>query len=212
METLKETLTNPFDGLNGKPQEFQKKCAEIAEELFKNYCIECGTNKYYFAEIEFYYYDKKDFKDEWNIVTYARDGYDAGSLFYHLSGVDICFNSKYAENRFGGILIRSLKTIEDKLVTGPLNCKDALLNSCNGHCMPRLIKCETKNAMPPLATKRLLGETAMLDNVDEDYNLCFYDGNIVDWNTIRNWYDKRKGEVKEVTKKYSIERNILGKV
>ena len=66
--------------------------------------------------------------------------------------------------------------------------------------------------MPPLTTKRLLGETAMLDNVDEDYNLCFYDGSIVDWNTIRNWYDKRKGEVKEVIKKYSIERNTPDKV
>ncbi len=214
METLKELLENPFEGLKGKPQEFQKKCDEIANKLFKNYCIECGIKQFYFAEIEFYYYDTNDFKEEWNIVTYARDGYDAGTLFYHLSGVDICFKSHYNESsaQFGGILIRSLPILDNdknkKYITGPLNCKDELLNACKGCCMPRIVKRKTQLAMSPKATKRLLGETAMLDNVDGNYNLCFYDGNIENWDTERIWYDKRKGEIKKITKKYSIERNI----
>ncbi len=201
-------LKNPFEELtNEKKNEFQNKCSEIAENLFNNFCIQCGEKKFYFAEIEFYYYEKSKWENEWNKVTYARDGYDAGTLFYHLSGVDICFDSKYNDNRFGGILIRSLKR-EEKLITGPLNCKDELLNACKGNCMPILKELEPQNEIIPMSTKRLLGKTAMIDNIDGDYNLCFYNGNIKDWNTERTWYDKRKGEIKKVLKKYSIDRNI----
>ena len=200
-------LKNPFEELtNEKKNEFQNKCSEIAENLFNNFCIQCGEKKFYFAEIEFYYYEKSKWENEWNKVTYARDGYDGGALFYHLSGVDICFDSKYDKNRFGGILIRSLKSAE-KLITGPLNCKDELLNACKGNCMPMLKEHKTSNETIPISTKRLLGKTAMLNNIDGDYNLCLYNGNITDWDTERTWYDKRKGEIKKVQKKYSIDRN-----
>lgn len=211
MESLKELLENPFVGLKDNHEDFQKKCSEIAQELFKNYCIVCGEKNFYLAEIEFYYYEKDKWDEEWNMVTYARDGYSAGTLFYHLSGIDICFNSKFTDKCFGGILIRSLKTTGNKLITGPLSCKDELLNACKGCCMPRLIKSENQIVVSLKATKRLLGETAMLDNIDGDYNLCFYDGNIENWNTERIWYDKRKGEMKNITKKYSMERNIPAK-
>lgn len=103
MEELKSLLTNPFDekkDWNG----FQDKCKEIAKKLLENYCIEYGEKKYYyFAEIEFYYYDKERWNDEWNEKTYPRDKKDAGDFFFHYSGVDICFNSKFEEGKFGGI-------------------------------------------------------------------------------------------------------------
>lgn len=205
-------LKNPFKGLtSGNVKEFQDKCLYIAKQLLSDFCIECGEKekKYYnFAEIEFYYFDKKDFNEEWNIVTYARDEYQAGDLFYHLSGVDICFDSKYSENRFGGILIRSLITDGQKLITGPLSCKDELLNACKGSCMPKLQKAKLQVAKEPKTTKRLLGHTAMIENIDGDYYLCFYDGNITNWNTERTWYDKRKGVVKSVEKKYTIDRKV----
>ncbi len=205
-------LKNPFDGLtSGNVNEFQNKCFSIAKQLLSDFCIECGKieKKYYtFAEIEFYYFDKKDFNENWNIVTYARNGYEAGDLFYHLSGVDICFDSNYSKNRFGGILIRSLKSDDSKLITGPLSCKDELLNACKGGCMPKLQKSNYQVANEPKCTKRLLGQTAMIENIDGDYNLCFYDGCITNWNTERTWYDKRKGEVKSVEKKYTIYRNV----
>lgn len=37
--------------------------------------------------------------------------YQGGQLFYHLSGIDICFDSHYKNNeaKFGGILIRAIK-------------------------------------------------------------------------------------------------------
>ena len=67
---------------------------------------------------------------------------------------------------------------------------------------------KTSNETIPISTKRLLGKTAMLDNIDGDYNLCFYNGNIKDWNTERTWYDKKTGKVKKIPKKYTIDRNI----
>ena len=208
-------LKNPFDGLTaGNVKEFQNKCFSIAKQLLSDFCIECGEKekKYYnLAEIEFYYFDKNDFNEDWNIVTYARNEYKAGDLFYHLSGVDICFESKYSDNRFGGILIRSLKGDGQKLITGPLSCKDELLNACKGSYMPKLQKSKFHVAKEPKTTKRLLGQTAMIDNIDGDYNLCFYDGDITNWNTERTWYDKRKGVVKSIEKKYTIERNLFSK-
>ena len=74
-------LKNPFEELtNEKKNEFQNKCSEIAENLFNNFCIQCGEKKFYFAEIEFYYYEKSKWENEWNKVTYARDGYDGQRL------------------------------------------------------------------------------------------------------------------------------------
>ena len=203
-------MTENFDFLKNlfkDSSDVQKTFGDIAKKLFNEYCIDCNGLEYYFAEIEFYYYEKDKWENEWNKVTYARDDYEAGTLFYHLSGVDICFDSKYDENRFGGILVRSLKNAE-KLITGPLNCKDELLNACKGKCMPILKELETHYEINPISTKRLLGKTAMLDNIDGDYNLCFYNENITDWNTERICYDKKNGKAKKVPKKYTINRNI----
>lgn len=57
MEKLIEKLNNPFDGLS--KEEFQDKCFEIAEDLFCNYCINCNKKEYYFVELEFYYWEKR---------------------------------------------------------------------------------------------------------------------------------------------------------
>ena len=58
MEDLIQSLTNPFDGLEENDLKgFQDKCKTIANEMFRNYCINCNGKEYYFAEIEFYYYE-----------------------------------------------------------------------------------------------------------------------------------------------------------
>ena len=56
-----------------------------------------------------YLKDKNQYK--WQEVTYPRNDYQGGQLFYHLSGIDICFDSHYKNNeaKFGGILIRAIK-------------------------------------------------------------------------------------------------------
>ena len=208
MENLKELLKNPFDGLSN--DKFNKKCAEIARELFSNYHIDCGSNKkFYFAEIEFYYYDKnvylKDKKQyEWQIVTYPRDGYDGGDLFYHLSGIDICFKSQYNnENedvKFGGILIRAIKDENGSVIAGPLKCKDEILNACKNGNMPKMEinKAEECKDIELKSTYRSLGKTG---TDKENDRLCYYDSSIGDWNPQRDSYDTSVGE--KVSKKGS---------
>jgi hypothetical protein len=86
-------------------------------------------------EITFLTKDKKEKKDKKNYFscTYKRER-DAKQLFWHYSGVDICFQSD--ETCYGGILIRSLtKEYKDnegkpvkELIAGPLRCSNELIN------------------------------------------------------------------------------------
>ena len=209
MEELIEKMKNPFEGIEKEDKAgFQRICSEIAGSLFSNYCIQCNGTLYYFAEIEFYYFEKGKWEEDWNNVTYARDKYEAGTLFYHLSGVDICFDSYYSNKRFGGILVRSVRCNDGTLITGPLNCKDILLNSCKGTTdSPLLSKRKIVSKVMLRSTKRLLGKTDMEKNIDGTLKLCFYDGTIQSWNTPRDWYDKKKGEIRSRGKAYTIERN-----
>ncbi len=201
-----ELLQEPLKDLdNSSPDACFKR---IAEDLINHYCINCDGKEFYLAEIEFYYY-QDNMKEPWNMVTYARTGKNAGELFFHLSGVDICFNSTYGNGsaQFGGILIRSIINEENKLVTGPLNCKDLFLNTCSNR-MPRLesIKKRGDHKNHCLATRRLLGKKDMEDKIDYPFNLCFYDGNIEDWTTNYERYDKKTNLIKRIQKKYDINR------
>jgi hypothetical protein len=207
MEKLIEKLNNPFDGLS--KEEFQDKCFEIAEDLFCNYCINCNKKEYYFVEIEFYYWEKGKWDEKWNRVTYPRDGYKAGALFFHLSGIDICFKSSYKEAKFGGILVRSVMNENNEIFSGPLNCKDIILNSCGEGNMPLLKNIEQERKWTPdvKPTNRLLGKEAMNNNIDGGLNLCFYDSKSFDnWNQHKKSFDKNKGCEIERKGTYNIER------
>ncbi len=195
-----ELLKNPFDGLSDC--EINKKCAEIARELFCNYCIECESKTFHFAEIEFYYYDSETYlknqnQYKWQEVTYPRDGYKGGQLFYHLSGVDICFDSRYNKEsgKFGGILIRAIKDGENMIIAGPLNCKDTILNACKNGKMPQLIKTPKKQNIDPVPTYRSLGKT---ETDTENDRLCFFDSSkIVDWNPRRERFVTKTGRTEK---------------
>lgn len=193
MEEIKEILENPFDGLT--KEQFQNKCFDIATKLFCNYCINCNGKQFYFAEIEFYYYQKGKWEEDWNKVTYARDGYSAGELFYHLSGVDICFDSSYEKRKFGGILIRSIIDTDNNVTAGPWNCMLQLLNNCKTSSVPLLEKLEETRQIEPKRTLRALGGKDM-ENFENNnqLKLCFYDDNIKEWKTKKLRYSKnRKG-------------------
>lgn len=119
MENLKEILDiSKFIGLS--EESIAKRFAEIADILFNNYCIVKSGINYEFQEIEFYLYCE----GHYDIITYPRSA-DSGDWYFHQSGVDICFNSKSDPLSYGGILIRSLKKIEngnEEYITGPLRC------------------------------------------------------------------------------------------
>lgn len=135
MEELKNLLTNPLKDTDKVISlvEIQNKFRQIAQKIFNDYSIKCGDKTFRLAEIEFYYYKKGVWESEWNTTTYYREEKDAGKLFFHYSGVDICFQSD--KNEFGGILIRSLIEVDNNgkymaLHTGPLFCANLMLNSC----------------------------------------------------------------------------------
>lgn len=151
-----ETIINSKDDLNINHlfevqkehkisfEEFFKSCAK---DIMNNICISNGAYLYHPIEIEFYVYDKKNHED---IHVYPRKA-SAGELFFHLSGMDICFKSSIEEGQFGGILIRALEREKkgdepSKLVGGPLICKDEVLNTATG-------KCEIKTLYTPLIDK-----------------------------------------------------------
>ncbi len=212
MEKLLALLKDPFDGVSDN-NSLSAKCEKIAVELFNNYGIKCGDKIFCFAEIEFYYYDKNAYQNNkyqfrWQKVTYPRDGYDAGQLFYHLSGIDICFNSHYKNDpvKFGGILIRALKG-EDGIIAGPLTCKDVILNACINGEMPKLVKETAMQNIVPKQTYRSLGKTG----TDKEHDrLCFYDaGKENTWNPVRDRFVTESGRIERKkgsydTSKFSI--------
>ena len=129
--------------------QFQEYFDRIAKYILGHVAIVIGDSnskqiKYYLEEIEFYYNngkipeeeitftkDKKEKKEKKNYFscTYKRER-DAKQLFWHYSGVDICFQSD--ETCYGGILIRSLTKEYDnevkELIAGPLRCSNELIN------------------------------------------------------------------------------------
>ncbi len=206
-------LKNPFDGISNY-ECFKAKCRDIASKLFNNYGIKCNNKIFRLAEIEFYYYDSEQYlKDpshhKWQEVTYPRNDYKGGELFYHLSGIDICFDSQYNEEsgRFGGILIRSIKDGE-KIIAGPLNCKDEILNACKNGEMPKLKKVSEKQEIEPAQTYRSLGKTG----TDIHDGLCFYDASIKgDWNPLKDRYDTKHGVIKPKKASYDTSKFYVNK-
>lgn len=213
--TIQDLLQDPLVKMNER--NFQEQFKKIAENLFQYCCIKCGSKKYYFAEIEFYYYDKNEEKGlnkEWNEKTYPRDKKKAGELFFHYSGVDICFDSSFGGGKFGGILIRSLKDDNNKqYITGPTVCMLEMLNECSKE-MPRLELLKENEeytdyelCKDPISRYGITYKT----KGKEDEPLCFFDKNLYEKYTDKNthketfenarWdYSKKKdGSVKGIS-------------
>ena len=142
-------------------KDLQKYFEGLAITLFNQIDILAGKDRYSLAEIEFYY-QNAIFKDGQYKDTYARTK-TAGSLFWHLSGIDICFESNEKEGYFGGILIRALER-EDinnpnnprPQFGGPLTCKDEVLNTATEKCVVEICKDQEYHVNPkPLIRKGL---------------------------------------------------------
>ena len=206
MEELTEMMTNPFDGLKEDDRDgFQRKCSMIAEKLFRNYCLNCNGIDYFLAELEFYYYDKDRFFAKWNTCTYPRTNKNACDLFFHESGLDICFNSDFSKGAFGGILIRSLirKTNDGATayITGPLVCAKEIINACSAiHSLPTIKRLSLRDCI--IETTKRYG----ISDDPDDLNLCYYDVRITDHLTNKfeneSW-DYKKKLPKNITRYYS---------
>lgn len=98
-----------------------------AAELLMNLCsIQKGEKEYEIVDIEFYMYNSQ----HPDVITYPRV-MDMGRWFFHSSGVDLTFHS--TPNRFGGILIRGIRNVNDDndQILGPQKCVDALWDNFN---------------------------------------------------------------------------------
>lgn len=210
MEKLLKLLKDPFLGVS-EDEDIQNRCLTIAQELFYNYCIKCKNIEYYFAEIEFYYWQKGQWEKDWNSVTYPRDGYTAKELFFHVSGMDICFDSSYDEAKFGGILVRSIMDKDDNIVAGPWNSMLQILRACKGGEMPIVDKSQTRNHTPKIkATYRALGEKDMAMEMKSPLSLCFYDAiSSEKWNFVKEKFDKETGKRSYPKNYYKKERFSL---
>jgi hypothetical protein len=178
----------------------------LANKLIRNYCIKCGDTEYRFAEIEFYYYkdDNNSLNNEWNQKTYPRNA-NAGNLFFHYSGVDICFESNINDGYFGGILIRSL--LDDKrkrYITGPLLCANEILNSCSSKKVWPKIEPTSKLKCEIGVTKRY-GITYSSNNTFDD-KLCYFEKRLKE--TLKNTFedvmwDYTHHRPKDITRNYT---------
>ncbi|MCR5697844.1 MAG: hypothetical protein K6G73_12800 [Marinilabiliaceae bacterium] len=202
---IKEALQEPLKDLNSN--NVQDVFEKIAKNLFNNFCIQCGCTKYYFAEIEFYYYDKNKFDKEWNEKTYPRTNKEAGMFFFHYSGVDICFDSDFSKGVFGGILIRSLYDKDrDKFIMGPLLCVNEMLNTCSVEKKwPEIIRKEENSKCQIAKTERF--GISYSEEHSQGEPLCFYDIRLDNKenrkNTIQNAsWDFSKKEAKDLNRYY----------
>jgi len=213
---FKELLAHPFNEEKNS-EEFQRKCYEIAKSLFCNYFINCNGKKYYLVEIEFYYWENRKWDEKWNTVTYPRNC-EAGQLYYHLSGVDICFDSHYNEEKlnddawFGGILIRAIRG-EDGVTGGPWNCMLKLLNECKEGNMPRLEYSQGSGAQKERikSTWRALGKDDREKEMTGKFYLCFYDSSIQNWNQRRVRLNRKLCRLEHYESRYNIDRFDLQK-
>ena len=172
----------------------------LAAILFNQIDILAGKNRYSFAEIEFYYYNEEhqlvggQYKD-----TYKRKK-PRGCFFWHLSGIDICFDSD-GKSHYGGILIRSLVKDDGSLITGPMCCCDELMNNCADSgtnekpaFIPVLVDKEKPTSIIPESTRR--------QGIEEDkkkgaMDLCFYTDQ-KPWKNHRGYYSARPDKRKDL--------------
>lgn len=134
METQIKSLLN-IDAIVSNP-DVDGELKSLARKLMNEYCISNGRHNYRLLEIEFYIYDKDAHADE---HVYERDT-EAGQLFLHKMGVDICFASSMSQGQFGGILIRALERDDNKLFGGPRICSYELMNTAKSLCSVEMSK------------------------------------------------------------------------
>ena len=154
--------------------EIQQYFKDVANYLFNRVAISAGADKYTFIEVEFYYYQKGMegmkgiFEGPVYNCTYPRTR-KAGQFFWHLSGLDICFESSEKNEFFGGILIRSLLKNGTEIIAGPMRCMNELMNSCETG-MPTLVEKEQISKEEAIPTARY----GIAADEDSDVSLGYY--------------------------------------
>ena len=197
MKSLKELFN--IDSLLNHPN-FNDALKKLAETIMNEYCIDNGSYHYRPIEIEFYIYDKDRHPDK---HVYPRDNKSASDLFFHYSGVDVCFESSLEKGHFGGILIRALERDSDKQsFGGPLVCVNEILNTAK-------TKCEVRQLSRPDAEKVhaiSFGQRVGINGEDlySKAHYRFIKEGLTEIKMTRFSYDFDKAEPKIYTSKYTL--------
>ena len=157
----------------------------LAQYLINETILEANNNIYQICEIEFYYYNESvEHKD---VYTHQNDDFQTKSnrFYFHNSGVDIAFGS---DNAYGGILIRSIKKLEDnKLISGPRLVVQELLNSSDNLCTQMELKEKPKEKTTDYELLRafrvglnITGEDGQEDYIFKRYRYILNDSSVLD--------------------------------
>jgi hypothetical protein len=147
IEELKELMRIPSDA---SKKEIGNRFKEIAEALINHIYIQYGEQRYYFEEIEFYYYNK----NHRDLITYPRK---SGALQWFrnsFDGVDLTFesnmelsdyNGKNVYNlvaepnpSYGGVLIRKISNGQELVTNGPILTANKLFKLFDATCLPKV--------------------------------------------------------------------------
>lgn len=199
METFDFTIDS-FLGLTNS-----SKLTELASCIMNNYCIYNGCYHYRPIEIEFYVYKHGEHEDRhvYPRIKKAKD------IFFHYSGMDICFNTSENKDCFGGILIRALEREEDKqFIGGPLVCVNEVLNTATG-----ILVVEKKKIKEPENADQFgqrVGINALPNIEDTYYNKDYrFIRKDIKENTsfgLRTTYDYSNNEFKEISNSYKLKK------
>lgn len=183
----------------------------IAKLLMNEYYISNGVHLYRPLEIEFYIYlkdisdNEKRHADE---HVYPRTA-EAGRIFFHQSGMDICFSSSMKDGYFGGILIRALEREDKEFFGGPRICAFEVLNSATSMCVVKECENDKKLSLDVEASERI-GIKEWTDSnsnwKDEYYNkkYRFVRNDLTEITMSLQKFDFRKTEIIFPNKKYKL--------
>ena len=98
---------------------------------------------------------------------------ETGRIFFHQSGMDICFTSSMEDGYFGGILIRALEREDGENFGGPRICAYEVLNSALGMCVVQECECDKKLSFDVEASERI-GIKEWTDSKDKSWKDEYY--------------------------------------
>lgn len=120
-----------------KTSDIEARFAQIAKLLFNSFAIEHENSRYFFKEIEFYFYNQH----HQDIITHPRSSKALRWYFNDFGGIDLNFESSISTTHtiasrnksrekyqldehsfFGGILIRKLQSEDCRVLDGPMAC------------------------------------------------------------------------------------------
>ncbi len=107
-----------FNNAIDKNATLEERFSNLASQLFDCWCIQVKDTKFYFTELEFYYYDKQDPKLQDPFCLCREDqqpGKPGYPFCFHKYGMDIIIGTQQS---YGGVLVRGLKDEGDNFVEG----------------------------------------------------------------------------------------------